>query len=276
MSEPDPGATTKGQGGPTALSAVRRGFKRPDFDFATQTLTLLTAAGFAASSVFNSLIFYFWGLNFLQIASPEDVLMSGLDSVARIALISSAIFLAFLASRYFAYLLIHSGKQNILTILYIALGLILLGGAYWLKYTQHILFAFALFVYLSASVFFLAIHTDWYGDFVRSIKLRQSAVMVVLNGVFVLMMVVIGAFVAVAAVNTVIHASQRMIASGFGDGSHYAVPAPAACEGRVMWMGERAIVVACGPPPHPHFAVISTQNAAGLIIVDQPPSTAKP
>ncbi|SDD58671.1 hypothetical protein SAMN05444678_11689 [Sphingomonas sp. YR710] len=61
------------EGQPSILTALR-----PILSFTIDITSIVLLFGFVASVVINSTIFGSWGINFLLVASPQDVLMSGL------------------------------------------------------------------------------------------------------------------------------------------------------------------------------------------------------
>jgi hypothetical protein len=67
--------------------------------FAGEIATVLSALAFLVSAVLNRLIFSNWNINYLQIASPADVLMGGLDLLFRAWPVLLGISLGFVTSR---------------------------------------------------------------------------------------------------------------------------------------------------------------------------------
>ena len=276
----------------TLAEALAAALKHPVFVFAAQTLTLLAAMGFALSSLFNSFVFYQWHLSFMQVAAPADVLMSGIDAAGRIFAVVVIILFSILISDVFAAALwpitphlfqlavglferFTIPKAVGIVVLYVASISFggLFAGVLFLSadYTNYILKSMTIFwlPYVASTAFLANFLVRGYVLFTNRLHSKFGVV----SKTILTISAIVLTFLIIDVCNEFFKINlYPMIRLGYMDGLHYASPVQVGCDGRVMWMGERAIVVACGPPPHPHFAIISTQNAPGLVITDVPPA----
>lgn len=66
-----------------SFTPVDSSILRKHLIFAAEIATLFSTAAFMLSVVLNNIIFSNWNINYLQVASPSDVLMGGLDLLFR-------------------------------------------------------------------------------------------------------------------------------------------------------------------------------------------------
>lgn len=73
--------TDAGAEAPAAIGLVERllGKTRPIIALTVDILSLAGVLAFVVAVALNQLVFAEWGLNFLQVATPSDVIMSGLQ-----------------------------------------------------------------------------------------------------------------------------------------------------------------------------------------------------
>jgi hypothetical protein len=250
-------------------------------------LVVLVVVGFLFSGFLNDAVFRAWNLSFFQIASASDVLMSGVE-------LSFNLFVPFvlLIGPFFmgvtVYNLQSAKMQNALTVfinkidtwtfsaLFLIILLILAISSAWPSFGAveisdvplYLLlmgvamsgFLFCMWVVVVASAEDLARHEGSYRKWRRADRLFRSGLTVI-----ALSFSLVGLHGRYA----------RLAAYGFLP-NHWASSSPSGCEARIMWMGERSIVVACGAPRRPHFAIISTRTAPGLIVTDVPPARPSP
>lgn len=74
---------------------------RKDVLFVAEVATLLTAGAFFVSAIVNSSIFSNWNISYLQVASPADVVMGGLDLLFRSWPVLVGILAGYASSRRF-------------------------------------------------------------------------------------------------------------------------------------------------------------------------------
>ncbi|HEY5411830.1 MAG TPA: hypothetical protein VIJ94_13995 [Caulobacteraceae bacterium] len=72
----------------TASPNKQAGFLSGQLKAWAETIPALAAAAFCITTFFHEFVFRAWGLNFLQLATPQDVLMSGISSLALVVLVS--------------------------------------------------------------------------------------------------------------------------------------------------------------------------------------------
>src|SRR5579859_326929 len=252
-----------------------------------ETLTLIGFVSFGVSGLFNSLVFRAWHLDFFEIASPADVIMSGLDASGRALILLLSIFLPYVVGRWclkyvYRQIDIHISDQMFTILLagtsVVSMGLFsfLPGVAKVFNINSHVSFVFLVIQCIFISMFWLIV-SIYYDlklrdpgsnpeDSYTEIKIGHNPLLRIEG----MQLVIFLAFIAIY-IRIFISDTSRLLEEGYLHAEFRVVNSPSTCAGRVMWMGERAVVVACGPPPHPHFAIISTLNAPGLTITDVPP-----
>jgi hypothetical protein len=82
--------------------------------------------------------------------------------------------------------------------------------------------------------------------------------------VVILVMIVVSGLQELGAVVTMYETS------GYLGPTHYMSSPPAGCEGKVLWIGERALVITCSRDRQQHYAVVGALNAPNLVICEFP------
>ncbi|NIJ63794.1 hypothetical protein FHR20_000725 [Sphingomonas leidyi] len=193
----------------------------------TEYFSVVTAASFALSILANQAVFDRWGLNFLQLATFADVAMSGLS----LLFFTIPLAIAFLAAWFVG------GFQGRLRWLWrIALGLagfVFVLGIWGLSRAQADQGAAA-----AAST----------GGVVIVGLLSQAALRVRRNrtaraGITAAATLALAAF---TLFQTIAYTVQKYQVGGYsGTVPLYRMPAMPDCVGRVLWTGERAVVLDC-------------------------------
>lgn len=253
--------------------------KRSLIGFAGELITVLGAIGFAGSIIVNTLVFRHWRLNFIQIASSSDVLTAGFDGSLRFALIAFALMGPPLAV-YLAGLdrYVSPNRRSYAVMACVAFSLVLMiglvefigrdlsaesTGLYW-----HVLIVSAIDggISMVAVLQFLLIEAESR----ESAKERR-----LIFGVGSRWL--ISPYPLVILVTLVISGSQELTAilaryetAGYLGSAHYLSSPPTGCDGKVLWIGERAVVITCGRDRLQHYAVVSTLNTPNMVICEFP------
>jgi hypothetical protein len=261
------------------LSWGRLSARRSIIGAAGELIALLGVLGFAGSIIVNTLVFRHWRLNFIQIASSSDVLTTGVDGSLRFVLIA----LVLMAPAIAVYVVrvdrrVPTKQRSYAVMACLVFSLILMVGLvefigrpfsaravglYW-----HVLMVSAIVggISMAAVLQFLLIEADSKensGDrklfFGFSTRWLSSPYPVV-----ILVMIVISGSEELNAV------LDRYGAAGYLGSPHYMSLPPSGCEGRVLWIGERALVITCGRDRLQHYAVVGTLNTPNLVICEFP------
>jgi hypothetical protein len=262
-------------------------FLRAGLHNAAEAFAVLAVVGFLFSGLLNSVVFQAWGLSFFQIATPTDVLMAGVelsfDLFVPIILLTSPFLIGItvynlqsLEVKNEVVAFLDKVDVWIFIVLFLLILLILAVSSAWPSFDAveisdiplYLLlmgvamsaFLFLMWIVVVAGTEDLANHEDLYRKWQRSDRLFRSGLTLI-----ALVFSLVGLYGRYA----------KLAGYGFLPG-HWASSSPTGCEGRIMWLGARSTVVACGPPRHPHFAIISTQNGPGLVIRDVPPAQPSP
>lgn len=193
----------------------------------TEYFSVVTAASFALSIVANQAVFDGWGLNFLQLATFADVVMSGL---------SLLLFTVPLAAAFLAAWLVGGFR----------------GRLVWLKRVALAIAAF---------VFFLGFWGLVRGQGEVGAAAAVSSGGVVLVGLLGqpalrfrrrrtfgvdMTATVASLLAAVTLFQTIAYTVQKYQIGGYSSGAQlYLTPRAADCVGRALWTGERAVVLDC-------------------------------
>lgn len=70
----------------TTVKAARRRGSRSLLTFVIEIFSVVSAASFFLSAAINTVVFRMWGVNFLSVASPSDVVMSGINLAVQASL----------------------------------------------------------------------------------------------------------------------------------------------------------------------------------------------
>lgn len=253
--------------------------RRSLIGFAAELFMVVAAMGFAGSIIVNTLVFRHWRLNFIQIASSSDVLMTGFDGSLRFVLIA-LVLTAPAVAVYFARVdrLVPPRRRPLAVMACLVLSLILMvvlvefigrassvenGGLYW-----RVLIVSAIDggISLTAVLQFLLIEADSKENsrdrklfFGFSTKWLSSPYPVV-----ILVMVVISGSQELSAV------LDRYETAGYLGSAHYMSSPPSGCDGRVLWIGARALVITCNRDRQQRYAVVGALNARNLVICEFP------
>ncbi|ADG11028.1 hypothetical protein B7G68_13170 [Caulobacter segnis] len=210
-----------------------------------ERLTVMTALGFLASTLVNSLIFDQWGQTFLAIATPTDVLMSGL----RLAITPAMMGLAY-ACAYAGILSRRTwfGANFFFLSSVIVLGMVIAGPVGYGPAILRLWWAVTVVGWFTGALVALGAWTDRHAnqDVVKSGLWRR------LVSLFKRLWrkgqdgVLLAAYLIFCGV-TVWLTSE----AGYSSGQVRLHPTqtPPQCAGRVVWTGERAVVIDCGEFP---------------------------
>jgi hypothetical protein len=253
--------------------------RRSIIGLAAELLTLLGVIGFTGSIIVNTLVFRGWRLSFVQIASSSDILMTGFDGALRFVLIALLLIapptVVYLA-RADRYVPVKHRSAAVMACLVFSLILMVglvefigrvysahLVGLYW-----NVLIVSALDggIAMAAVLQFLLIEADS--------KENSSASKLIFGfnarwlsspyPVVILVMIVISGSQELSAV------LDRYETAGYLGSPHYMSSPPSGCEGKVLWIGQRALVITCSRDRLQHYAVVSTLNTPNLVICEFP------
>ncbi|HSZ51285.1 MAG TPA: hypothetical protein VK801_06920 [Caulobacteraceae bacterium] len=248
---------------------------------AGELVAVLAVIGFAGSIILNTLVFRHWRLNFIQIASSSDVLTTGFDGSLKFALIAIAI-MAPSAIVYCArlYRLVPPRHRSFAIMACLVISLILMIvlvgfisraflaqgiGIYW---RVLIIAAIDGGIAMAAVLQFLLIDAESRRDFGerRLFWGLDSRWVSSPYPVVILVMIVVSGLQELGAVVTMYETS------GYLGTTHYMSSPPPGCDGKVLWIGERALVITCSRDRLQHYAVVGTLNAPNLVICEFPVS----
>lgn len=190
--------------------------------------SIVTAASFALSILANQAVFDRWGLNFLQLATFADVVMSGLS----LLFFTIPLAIALLAAWWVG------------------------GLTGWFRWASRLGLGIALFVFVLGITGLMRGQADegaaaavsaggvvlvgLLGKSALRFRRRRTAVTGLASAVTVL----IAAF---TLFQTIAYTVQKYQVSGYGGATQlYLKPAAPDCAGRALWTGERAVVLDCG------------------------------
>ena len=253
--------------------------RRSVFGFAGELIAVLAVIGFAGAIIVNTLVFRHWRLNFIQVASSSDVLTTGFDGSLKFALIAIVI-MAPSAIVYGARIdkLVPPKRRSLAIMACLAVSLTLMIvlvafigraflaegiGIYW-----RVLMVAAIDggIAMAAVLQFLLIEAE------SRESVGERRLFLALDSkwvsspypVVILVMIFVSALQALGAVVTMYEWS------GYLGAPHYMSSPPPGCDGRVLWMGERELVITCGRDKVQHYAVVSTLSAPDLVICEFP------
>jgi|GEM_PF-6796703 len=225
-----------------------------------ERLTVMTALAFLASTLVNTLIFDRWGQTFLAIATPTDVVMSGL----RLAITPAIMGLAY-AGAYAGVLSRRTwGGANIFLLLtVVGLGIIVAGPVGYGPAVLRLWWATAILGWFTGGLVALGEWSDrralkeppkgfWRGVarwFKNLWRRTQYGVLIVVYLFFC------GGTVWITSEAGYFSSLLRLHKDNM----------PANCAGRVLWTGERAVLIDCGQFPAHDVQVL--YGADGLRII---------
>ena len=208
---------------------------------AAERLTLLTALAFVASTLVNVMVFDTWGLTFLAVATPSDVLMSGLI----LGLVPAITWTGYTAC--YALVVARKSKWTRWLAYFGAVGAICTivprfvgygppaGQLWWLSFTLGFVLAGAV---LASDRWAIGSEIVGWRERVAAIGRRF-----VRDGLRILLLVAFlffsGAMVWVVSEAGYLASPMRFSEK---DKGKY-------CDGRVVWIGERALIIDCGVAP---------------------------
>jgi len=202
-----------------------------------ELFSVLTAAGFLASIWMHQTVFSSWGLSYFQVATPSDVLMGGISTVA-LALLLTPWFLAGVAAAgglHWATSFLPGARRWLdwpigLASAVVAAAVFRNGITATFDASQFVLLAYG------AAATWLALRLKP--------RFAEKPFRNLVVGVLIL-----GLGMALA------YSCGQRITFGFGGDPAFAAPLPGPytarprCEGeRIVWIGQRALVVRCSGP----------------------------
>lgn len=192
--------------------------------------------GYAGGLALNVLVFRAWGLNFLQLATIADTLTSGLDIflpalIVIFAFVGGAAVGGFLSRRVSRRGAVLLGGVATLTLVALVIWAIILRPRPGLTDLATI----ATLLFLMGPAYLLVTATEPKAD---AAKAAQTDALEVVQSLFVVVLICAGGL-------------YGLIADRSRDGFNGPLAAANVCDcaarGRVMWIGERTIVVRCRP-----------------------------
>jgi hypothetical protein len=243
----------------------------------SSALTVLGGVAFGGSTFINSVIFSQWGLSFTQIATPADVIMSGLSAFTTII----ALLLAFILPTTF--LEIVRKRAGYRSMLIISIYFTLAGGLGLLLPTFYALAATRYLLPMPVTlrnvidppfvVFFYGFYLaggyyDLYSSEYRGLSSAMNKSLY--RWVSILLFFTIGVLMLSWSVGSIV---SKYTNSGYQVQPIWLIDAPAGCEGRVLWLGERNIVLSCGRKPGDAKIVVSAQTKPGSFLSGTMPKT---
>lgn len=263
----------------------RLSVRRSIIGLAAEILALLGAVGFAGAIIVNTLVFRDWRLNFIQIASSSDVLMTGFDGGLRFVLIAIILMappVAVYLARADRYVPVKQRSYAVMACLVFSLILMVVLidfiarasstqslGLYW-----RVLIVSAIDggIAMAAVLQFLLIEADSRENsserklfFGLSMRWLSSPYPLV-----ILVMIVISGSQELSAV------VSKYETTGYLGSPHYMASPPFGCEGKVLWIGERALVITCSRDRLQHYAVVGSRTAPDLVICEFPSAGGRP
>ena len=259
--------------------------RRSILGLAGELFAFLAVIGFAGAIIVNTLVFRHWRLNFIQVASSSDFLTTGFDGSLKFTLI--AIVLAAPSALVYAArvekvvpprrrsiaimaCLVFSLILMIVLVGFISRAFLIEGiGAYW---RVLIIAAIDGGIAMAAVLQFLLIEAESResaGERRLFLGLDSKWVSSPYPIVIIVMIVVSG----LQELDAVVTMYESW---GYLGAPHYLSSPPPGCEGRVLWMGERDLVITCGRDHGQHYAVVSTSSAPDLVICEFPISAPAP
>jgi hypothetical protein len=189
---------------------------------AAQWLSGAAAVSFASSALINYIVFSWWGLDFLQIASTTDVISSGIEVFVRLLGPAFIFMSGWLVARIPVFYLMPARMIRFITIFAITL--------------VEILTIFFASPEGDAISWVLLLTLGLFG-FYQSYSVARGDV----HGVeAAVVAIVVGAMLAFTGVTLV----RQLVLHGF-EPRRLVLAADEPCRGDVIWMGERAIVLRC-------------------------------
>ena len=201
-----------------------------------ETFVLIAAVGFLISIVANSIIFNAWELDFLQIATPNDIIISGLSIFGEPIAFLMVGVLAYIAGKIFA-------KGRIVDSIFIATLVVALSN-------QFLVMRYGYLGYLGtfAAATGCASRIGIYIDKGKSYYRPYRIMLTLLFSVMLLQ----GLAVGWSNAKTITSAGYMWF------GNTIITPGPASnCE--VLWIGERAVVASCARNKGP-IVILNAEN----------------
>lgn len=206
---------------------------RPLFSWATEALAVLGIFGFILAIGVNSLVFGFWGVDFLQLASPSDVIMSGIAATASLMVLMGAGLATYLLTQ-------RLPSQVIIVMCFGSLGLASamdLGFSYWEI-------------------------VPWVGIYIGRVFIGISLGALATRSKHPIVVICLILLTCLEFALDVVNTTKY----GYLDGRSWIVGAEKGCDGdsTTLWIGERAVVYVC----EDHRVHIMIQPQAATIIAD--------
>ncbi len=199
----------------------------------TEYFSIVTAASFALSILANQAVFDRWGLNFLQLATVADVVMSGLSLLFFTIPLALALLAAWIVGGLRGRLRWFARIALIIATLIFALGL---WGLSQGEADQGAAAA------VSSSGFVLV---GLLGQ--TALRFRKARNLRTVSATIAAALIA-----AVTLAQTIAYTVQRYEVRGYsGDAQLYLQSATPDCKGRALWTGEHAVVLDCGAPTGP-------------------------
>ena len=200
-----------------------------------QVFSLVSAASFAFGAITYQIAFSVWDINFLQIATPADVLMSGMDYLFRSVFSVGAVMLGARLASAGADIMVP--KPKIYPFFYIAFTIIALNVVPILTWRLEELVPMAV-VGIPASVMMFVVMTTCMLLFgmILAVSVRRftGAAREWVSGI-VLVGIVLG---------TIVPHSVAAAAVGFSNPP--LLLKASGCNGQVIWIGSRSVLLRCG------------------------------
>lgn len=191
------------------------------------TLPLLTAAGFICTAVILMSLFGEWGLSGMQLVTPQDIVVPG---VMIGYLIVTILYLPFALAQFFSWFSTGDLSRRITR----GAGWLLLLGAVVAALVVKDIQWRLLFAFLATSAGFLLL--------LRTMRSELNSTGVKARTVFAAILFSIAGGVWICGAFGGLF--NQMVGVGLARGL-YVIDPHAACIGRVLWFGERVIVLRC-------------------------------
>ena len=181
------------------------------------TVTIITAAAFLLGIFINSIIFSFWGMSFIQIATAWDVVMSGIQI--------SAFLLIFLATSILVRITGIRTSRILVGVIFVA-GEVILAVLIFNDMISRL--AAMILLVIWAGVFLTIYSINGFNNITRTIS----------------RILALGGFILVAGMFLVV-VIYSAIYKGYSFPGSVTADFPNCYFADVMWIGERVIVVRC-------------------------------
>lgn len=192
-------------------------------------LPLLTAAGFIATIIFLTSVFDEWGLSIIQLIEPGEVLLPSLG-LASILILTASV--ALVAHRLFELLF---GKLKLAPKVYISATLVVVLAPIWIPGWLH----FPVWAQAIATMLALGCAANTVASL---LSLRGSS-----------LTTLVAALIAFSPLPTWWAtawnlSTQMLVTHGFSSGVSVRQSDGAPCDGKVLWLGAKMVVIRCTDP----------------------------